>query len=98
LREPVELAFDLESQLAGVAQDDAREGFGVTHALQHDHDEHCSLAGATLGLAEDVHALDALGDALPLHLRGVFERVLRDRAQEFLLQVHVSEREGLVVV
>lgn len=87
--EAIELALDLLGEFTSVAEHQGREGLGFVHTLEDDHDEDGCLAHAALGLAQDVHALDALRDALALHLRGVLEGVLGDGGEQFTLQVHV---------
>lgn len=46
LTKAVELPFDLLGQLACIAEYDARERFGVCHAVEHDEDEDRRLARA----------------------------------------------------
>ena len=66
--EALELVLDLVRQLARVAEDQranlARDGLELLEDREH---EHRGLAHAGLGLADDVHAQDRLGDALVLN-------------------------------
>ena len=67
LREPLVLFADLESQLAGVAHHDNGDlsvlGFQL---LQGCKNEYGGLTHAGLGLAQDVHAQNCLGNAFVL--------------------------------
>mmetsp|Transcript_9342 Transcript_9342/g.40993 ORF Transcript_9342/g.40993 Transcript_9342/m.40993 type:complete len:344 (+) Transcript_9342:410-1441(+) len=66
--EALELVLDLVRQLARVAEDQranlARDGLELLEDREH---EHRGLAHAGLGLADDIHAQDRLGDALVLN-------------------------------
>ena len=66
--ETLELVLDLVRELARVAEDQRADlpGHGL-ELLEHREDEHRGLAHARLGLADDVHAEDRLGDALVLN-------------------------------
>jgi len=72
----------LVGQLAGVAQHDGRHLalLGI-QLLQHGQHEDRGLAHAGLGLAQDVHAQDGMGDALMLDCRAG-RATLRQVSQE----------------
>ena len=59
--------------------------------MERREDEDGRLAHAALGLADDVHAQDGLGDALVLDLRGVLEAAVDDRAEALGLEDEVAE-------
>jgi hypothetical protein len=84
------LVLDLVGELAGVAEDDdgdlAVDGLDL---LERGQDEDGRLAHARLGLAENVHTEDRLGDALLLHLGRVLKAEVRDRTEELGLQEEV---------
>ena len=67
LGEPLVLLGNLEGELPGVAHDQDGD-LAVDHLdlLERGQHEDGSLAHAGLGLAQDVHAQDSLGDALVL--------------------------------
>ena len=86
-----EILEDLVSQFPSVASHDAR----VRHVLpilagldlvQHRDHEHGGLAHARFGLAQDVTALQDVGDGVDLHLTGVLEPTLPDRPLQLVLQ------------
>jgi hypothetical protein len=68
LGEALVLLLDLEGQLAGVAQHHAVHLAGHwLQLVQRGEDKDGGLAHAGLGLADDVHAQQRLGNALVLH-------------------------------
>ena len=59
--------------------------------VERREDEDGRLAHAALGLADDVHAEHGLGDALVLHLGGMLEAAVDDRAEALGLEDEVAE-------
>lgn len=61
------LVLDLEGQLAGVAENNNRDLAGDSlDLLKRSEDKDGSLTHTRLGLAENIHSEDGLGDALLL--------------------------------
>lgn len=68
--EPLVLLADLEGELARVTHHQhVHLVLGGLQLLQRGKDKDCGLTHARLGLAQDVHAKDRLGDALVLNFK-----------------------------
>mmetsp|Transcript_31500 Transcript_31500/g.92397 ORF Transcript_31500/g.92397 Transcript_31500/m.92397 type:complete len:207 (-) Transcript_31500:60-680(-) len=101
LGETLVLVGDLEGKLASVAKDQdgnlvltGGEGAGVK-LVQSGQDEDGRLTHTGLGLANDVHAEDGLGDALVLDLGGMLETAIDDGAEAFGLEDEILETGGM---
>jgi len=101
LGEALVLVGDLEGKLPSVANDQdgnlvltGGEGAGV-ELVQSGQDEDGRLTHTGLGLANDVHAEDGLGDALVLDLGGVLETAIDDGAEAFGLEDKILETGGM---
>jgi len=101
LGEAFVLVGDLEGKLPSVANDQdgnlvltGGEGAGV-ELVQSGQDEDGRLTHTGLGLANDVHAEDGLGDALVLDLGGVLETAIDDGAEAFGLEDEILEAGGM---
>ncbi len=90
ITQSLEILVNLVSQLSGVASYNALVGLVVLSLrgdlVQDWYDEHRSFTHAGLGLAEDVLALEGLGDGVYLHLTGVLEAALSDCSFEFVFE------------
>ena len=96
----------LERELAGGAEDEGlADAAAEVEALEGTDDEGAGLAGAALGLGDDVPAADEGGDGTLLDRGGLLEAVAVDAAQEVVAEGHLVEGgedgdpggEGLVV-
>jgi len=101
LGEALVLVSDLEGKLASVAEDEDRnlilaggEGAGV-QLMQSGQNEDGRLTHTGLGLTDDVHAEDGLGDALVLHLGRMLETAIDDGTETFGLEDEILETGGM---
>jgi hypothetical protein len=65
--QPLDLLGDLDGELAGRAQDQRRRELAVLYALDQRNAEGGGLAGAGLGLGDDIAALQQQGYGSDLH-------------------------------
>ena len=101
LGETLILVSDLEGKLASVAEDEdgnlvltGGEGAGV-QLVQCGQNEDGGLTHTGLGLADDVHTKDGLGDALVLDLGGMLETAIDDGTEAFGLEDEILETGGM---
>ena len=101
LGETLVLVSDLEGKLTSVAKDEdgdlvltGGEGAGV-QLVQSGQDEDGGLTHTGLGLADDVHTKDGLGDALVLDLGGMLETAIDDGTEAFGLEDEILETRGM---
>ena len=101
LGETLVLVSDLEGKLTSVAEDEdgdlvltGGEGAGV-QLVQSGQDEHGRLTHTGLGLADDVHTKDGLGDALVLDLGRMLETAIDDGTEAFRLEDEILETGGM---
>lgn len=96
LVEALELILELESELAGMSDDNSLAvgllALGdLLHLLKESEDENSGLTHTGLGLGKNVGAKHSLGESLVLNLGRVLETILTDSIRELGLQAEVSE-------
>jgi hypothetical protein len=101
LGETLILMRNLKGKLTSVTQDQHADlilpggkGAGV-QLMESGQDKHGSLSHTRLGLADNVHTKNSLGDALVLHFGGVLETTVNDGTEAFGFEDKVLETGGV---
>mmetsp|Transcript_24460 Transcript_24460/g.43850 ORF Transcript_24460/g.43850 Transcript_24460/m.43850 type:complete len:202 (-) Transcript_24460:944-1549(-) len=101
LGEPLVLVRNLEGQFTSVTENQhtdlilpRRECIGIqlVESCQH---KNSRLTHTTLGLADDIHTEDSLGDAFMLDFGGVLETAIDNGAEAFRFENKVLETGGV---
>ena len=82
-----ELFLDLIGELSSVTEDQCRYRFGVLRQLMKNcENEHCSLAHARLGLAQDIYTDHGIRDAFLLNFRRMFKSAIHNGSLQLGLE------------
>merc|ERR1719273_1139728 len=92
LGEPLVLLTDLEGQLSGVTHHQHRNlSIHGLNLLESSQNKYSSFPHTGLGLAQNVHTQDSLGDALVLDLARMLKSTVYNGSQDLRLEQEVSE-------
>merc|ERR1719273_1574075 len=92
LGESLVLLTDLEGQLSGVTHHQHRNlSIHGLNLLESSQNKYSSFSHARLGLAQNVHTQDSLGDALVLDLARMLKSTVYNGSQDLRLEQEVSE-------
>jgi hypothetical protein len=94
LAEPLELARDLERELARGREDQRARAGPAGEALDDREEERGGLAGAGRGDADDVLARERRRDRLRLDRRGVLEARALERVEGLRGELQIAESQG----